>query len=269
MRSQPGLIPSRMKNTQSFSAFCTYLGAPLKNVADRWCGYNAVRGFAVFTLWADRLHGDRYVLWDATLYVADRRIGATELRGVLSQVMASGHAAYGIRCEPCDRRASPRKRGYFDEDELLVLNLHQDDSDIVANVLGTIQAADVAAGDPGEIAPFESAIDDLGPAPRGNAKPDKATTVEGTGYRRDRAVREFVLRRSQGRCEYCGAFGFEMPDGSRYLEAHHVISLATEGPDTVKNVIALCAGHHREAHYGKDAENLESAFSRKLLEIAN
>lgn len=259
---------SRKKNTLSFSGFCEYLGAPLKNKADRWCGYNSARGFAVFTLWADRLHGNRYLLWDATLRATDTRIGAIELQQVLNEVMSSGHAAYGIRCEPQDRHADPRKRGYFDEDELLVLNLKREGHDVVATVLGAIKAADVAVDHPGAVAPFESAIDDLGPIPSGKANPDKAATAAGTGYRRDQAVRDFVLRRSRGNCEYCGAPGFEMSDGSRYLEAHHVIFLAAEGPDTVENVIALCAGHHREAHYGKQAELLERAFLEKLLEIA-
>lgn len=36
------------------------------------------------------------------------------------------------------------------------------------------------------------------------------------------------------------------------------------GPDTVANVIALCADHHRQAHYGKDSEALEAAFLDKL-----
>jgi 5-methylcytosine-specific restriction protein A len=66
-----------------------------------------------------------------------------------------------------------------------------------------------------------------------------------------------VIRRAKGKCEYCGEPGFEMPSGEHYLETHHVIALAKDGADTVKNVLALCAGHHREAHYGVRAEALE------------
>lgn len=260
--------PSRRKNTQSFSAFCAYLGAPLANRADRWCGYNVARGFAVFTLWADRLQGDRYVLWDAALRSGDRRIGARELAQVLHDVTSAGHAAYGIRCEPRDAHATPRERGYFDEDQLLVLGLESDGADVVARVLGTISAADVAAGRRGSIAPFESAIDDLGIPPPGNVAPERTTPGGGAGYRRDNAVRDYVIRRSRGRCEYCGDLGFEMVDGSHYVEAHHVIALSAEGPDTVENVIALCPEHHREAHYGKQAEALENALLAKLQAIA-
>ncbi len=260
--------PARPRNTLSFSAFCASLGAPLANRADRWCGYDAVRGLAVFTLWADHLQGDRYVLWDAALRTGDTRIGATELRQVLQKVIAAGHAAYGIRCEPRDANATPRERGYFDEQQLLVLSLKEDGANVVGRVLGEISAADVAAGRHGSVTPFESAIYDLGTPPRGNAAPEKMATKGGSGYRRDEAVRDYVIRRSRGHCEYCGALGFEMADGSYYVEAHHVIALSTEGPDTVENVIALCPGHHREAHYGKGADALEMVFLAKLQEVA-
>lgn len=262
------LQPSRKKNTLSFSALCAYLGAPLANRADRWCGYNPIRGFAVFTLWADNLDGDRYVLWDAILRSGDTRTGANELKKVIQEVISAGHAAYGIRCEPRDVHATPRERGYFDEDQVLVLSLEQDDKNVVARVLGATTAADVAAGRRGSVIPFESAIDDLGAPPHGKAVPERTAMRRGAGYRRDDAVRDYVIRRSRGHCEYCGGIGFEMTDGSHYVEAHHVIALSAEGPDTVENVIALCAGHHREAHYGERAESLEMAFLTKLQEVA-
>jgi hypothetical protein len=59
----------------------------------------------------------------------------------------------------------------------------------------------------------------------------------------------------------------EQGGGTQYLEAHHVIALAAQGPDTVHNVIALCSEHHREAHYGMHAEELERRFLAKLLEV--
>lgn len=47
-----------------------------------------------------------------------------------------------------------------------------------------------------------------------------------------------------------------MASGQRYLEAHHIVALACDGPDTVENVVALCPNHHREAHFGVDAEKI-------------
>lgn len=268
LRPPDPVQPSRRKNTRSFSDFCASLGAPLANRADRWCGYNQERGLAVFTIWADRLWGDRYVLWDAALRTNDRRIGAIEMSRVLRQVIDAGHAAYGIRCEPHDADATPRERGYFDEEHLLVLTLSEEGSNVLAKVDGETPAADVAANRRGHVAPFQSAIDDLGAPPSGNAAPSRTTAKTGSGYRRDNAVRDYVIRRARGHCEHCGARSFEMVDGAYYLEAHHVIALSAEGPDTVENVIALCPEHHREAHYGKGAEGLERAFLAKLRDIA-
>jgi 5-methylcytosine-specific restriction protein A len=257
----------RPQNSMTFSKFCAWLGAPLVNVADRWCGYNPQRSLGVFNLWADRLQGDRYLLWNDAVLSTDSRIGAKELRRVLLDLMAAGHAAYGILCEAEDIDAATRKRSYFDEQELLVLRLEADGADIVAHVLGTIPAADVAAARHGAVAPFDSAIDDLDIPPPGQVAPNRTPVRGGTGYRRDAAVRSYVIQRSKGRCEHCGVLGFEMADGSFYVEAHHVIALSAQGPDTVDNVIALCPEHHRQAHYGKSAEALEAAFLTKLRSL--
>ena len=55
-----------------------------------------------------------------------------------------------------------------------------------------------------------------------------------------------------------------MGNGSRYVEAHHIIALGNDGPDTPDNVIGLCPEHHRQAHFGANAEKLESEFMRVL-----
>ena len=79
-------------------------------------------------------------------------------------------------------------------------------------------------------------------------------------YERDARVRQMVLERANGRCEYCGERGFKKQNGEVFLESHHIISLSAQGPDQLKNVIALCPNHHREAHYGKRWEQLQSEF---------
>lgn len=267
MKRAVAVPPKRPQNTMAFSKFCAWLGAPLVNVADRWCGYNPQRSLGVFNLWADRLQGDRYLLWNDAVLSTDSRIGAKELRRVLSDLMAAGHAAYGILCEAEDIEAVTRKRGYFDEQDLLVLRLEADGADIVGHVLGAIPAADVAAARQGAVVPFDSAIDDLDTPPPGQTAPQRTPVRGGTGYRRDAAVRSYVIQRSKGRCEHCGTFGFEMVNGFFYVEAHHVIALSAQGPDTVDNVIALCPEHHRQAHYGRGAEALEAAFLTKLRSL--
>jgi 5-methylcytosine-specific restriction protein A len=86
-------------------------------------------------------------------------------------------------------------------------------------------------------------------------------------YFRDNKVRQAVLARANGRCEYGTVqpkgqqcLTFEKPDGSQYLETHHVIKLSEKGRDKESNVIALCANHHKEAHFGKNWKQLQDDF---------
>lgn len=268
--THPAILPApvsvRRKNSLSFSAHCDRLGAPLKNVADRWCGLSDEKRRAVFTVWSDKLHEGRYVFWRDAESPKDRRIGARELHKTILSVMANGYDAYGILCEAVDPTAATRERGYFHEDMVLVLRFAAEAPGLVAYVQGEVTVSDVLSGSSGALSPFPSALDDLDASPPGVDRPDRVTGSR-SGYRRDDAVRQHVLKRAAGRCEHCGAQGFELPDGSYYLEAHHVISLADQGPDRVDNVIALCAHHHREAHYGCDAEKLEATFTEKLLQL--
>lgn len=100
---------------------------------------------------------------------------------------------------------------------------------------------------------------DIAAAPEGSQVVDRALRT-GFYFIRDPKVRESVLKRAKGECEYCSARGFLLPDGRHYLEAHHVIALSELGVDTVWNVIAVCANHHREAHFGSNADTLEKKF---------
>lgn len=259
-------LPSGHTNSLSFSALCEQLGTPLKNVLDRWCGISEAKRRAVFTVWADRLIDGKYVYWDNVESPRDTRVGARELHETILTVMAGAYDAYGFLCEAEDPTAEPRKRKRFIEDRVLVLRFSAESPGIVAYVLGEVATADVIAESNSFIAPFPSAIDDLDSTPPGVVRPDRVVRAS-TGYRRDDAVRQYVLARARGHCEHCGELGFELPDGTRYLEAHHVIALADNGPDTVENVIALCPQHHREAHYGLNAEALEVAFIEKLTRL--
>jgi HNH endonuclease len=106
------------------------------------------------------------------------------------------------------------------------------------------------------VPPNEDAIDDLDPG----SPADRAKTI-GYRYKRDPAVRKKVKTRASGVCEYCGRPGFLDVDGQPYLECHHIITLAKQGRDKPWNVIALCPEHHREAHFGQLAEQLEKTMA--------
>jgi hypothetical protein len=103
-----------------------------------------------------------------------------------------------------------------------------------------------------------TAIDDLG-----SDAPDRMRSEVWT-YPRDPKAREAVIARARGRCEFCGKLGFPKPDGTRYLESHHVIALANEGEDRVTNVIALCPNDHREAHFGQNGFEIDAQMILKL-----
>lgn len=93
---------------------------------------------------------------------------------------------------------------------------------------------------------------------RGNPHP-KAKRVSVTQFRRDAAVKAWVLRQAGGICEGCEKSApFIGTDGMPYLELHYVRQLAEGGPDMVSNAVALCPNCHREIHYGASAQALEA-----------
>ena len=111
--------------------------------------------------------------------------------------------------------------------------------------------------------PVYGALDDLG-------TDDPARVLYSAyTYLRDRKVRAAVLLRAVGCCEYCGEVGFLKPDGTQYLETHHVIALAKDGEDRLSNVIAFCPNDHRKAHFSVDREQIEQEMLAKLLILNN
>jgi predicted restriction endonuclease len=112
-----------------------------------------------------------------------------------------------------------------------------------------------------ELSPSDDAVDDLdGDWPR-------QVAFSSLRYRRDPKVRQEVRKRAKGKCELCGDEGFRQPDGSRYVECHHIIALADDGEDRASNVIALCPGHHREAHFGQQGRELEKKMIHVLKRL--
>ncbi len=87
-------------------------------------------------------------------------------------------------------------------------------------------------------------------------------------FDRSPIVRNNVLLRANGRCEWCGQSGFLMTDGGVYLETHHIIPLCEKGPDIETNVTALCPNHHREAHYGKTKEAMRKELTERVRKLS-
>jgi 5-methylcytosine-specific restriction protein A len=91
----------------------------------------------------------------------------------------------------------------------------------------------------------------------GSKDPEKVD-VNGKAYLRSALVRLAALARAKGRCEYCRRPGFVTKSGDVFLETHHIIPLSEGGKDDVRNVAAVCANHHREAHYGAGAAQIRA-----------
>ncbi|WP_428031541.1 HNH endonuclease [Ancylobacter sp.] len=93
-------------------------------------------------------------------------------------------------------------------------------------------------------------------------------TVFRTVYERSIAVRRYVLARAKGLCEGCAACApFNRPDGTPYLEPHHIRRVSDGGPDDPRHVIALCPNCHRRVHAADDGEAYNYELASKLRSI--
>jgi predicted HNH restriction endonuclease len=57
-----------------------------------------------------------------------------------------------------------------------------------------------------------------------------------------------------------------MRNGDTYTEAHHLDHLANGGLDVSRNMIIVCANHHRMFHFG-DAEIIEHTVDTLVVRL--
>lgn len=68
--------------------------------------------------------------------------------------------------------------------------------------------------------------------------------------KRSAIIKTYVLDRAKGFCDLCGRPGpFRRPDGSLYLESHHIRRRSDDGPDDPRFMAACCPECHRRAHH--------------------
>lgn len=232
------------------------LGAKPKNPRWSWCALSSNRRGAVFTIWEDEIHNGRSRLsWPQV--ESKGGPGAKEKQRILETVMKENIPVYGLVCVAVDPSSSPRSIKSVEGEFLVRLQIEREGESIYGKHIGEVYILDAKQ----EIAGRgnDDALQDLDDVPSGNAMPDRAAKVE-VSFVRDPKVRAYVLQLANGRCEYCDQLSFKMMNGQHFVEAHHIIALSADGKDTVANVIALCPNHHREAHYGVEAEILEAKF---------
>lgn len=150
---------------------------------------------------------------------------------------------------------------------ILPRSFNTSDTYVFANSLGFSPkiGLELICFDAGKIDSSRSAINDLDES-NGSDLPVRHE-FSGERFVRDGKVRAAALRRANGICEHCGTPGFRTSSGRIYLETHHVISLAKQGPDSLFNVIALCPNDHRRAHFAADWMQLETDFKAKLTTL--
>jgi hypothetical protein len=82
------------------------------------------------------------------------------------------------------------------------------------------------------------------------------------------AIKNYVLRRAAGKCEFCEAAApFRTVDGEPYLESHHITRLADEGPDHPAHVIGVCPNCHRRAHFSDAVARIRVQMKKRVAAI--
>ena len=103
--------------------------------------------------------------------------------------------------------------------------------------------------------------------PVGQRIPKKIESVTSIYYR-DPVVRAWVLKKANGKCEACDSDApFLLPDNLPFLEVHHMIPLASGGPDTVDNAVALCPNCHRRVHLSQDKDQFALDIYNKIKRL--
>ena len=79
-------------------------------------------------------------------------------------------------------------------------------------------------------------------------------------FARDPLVGAIARKRANFQCEVpeCTVPSFLDGEGVRYVEVHHIQTLANGGADSPENVACLCPVHHREVHHGAQSSDLVS-----------
>lgn len=115
----------------------------------------------------------------------------------------------------------------------------------------------------------EAGLEELRALALAKASP-RATAHERRVVTRTRAVaiKSYAVARANGQCEFCGdPAPFLKEDGKPYLESHHILRVADEGPDHPENVIGVCPNCHRRAHHAKDKEKIKTQMRNRVSRL--
>jgi 5-methylcytosine-specific restriction protein A len=224
-----------------------------------WCAKNESLGISVFNIWEDKEENGMWLLYDGDNNILNKRFGAKNQKQVLDLSLDNSFTVYGLIAEAVNPSVSPRAIRRVNDKELVKLKLVRKGKKILGKKIGVVSVQDII--NKNNLVLKNHGLLDFNSSNLDTDVPDRATSVVNY-FKRNQKVRKEVLKRAKGKCEFCKIDGFELPNGKLFLETHHIIFLAKEGADRTSNVIALCPNHHRESHFGKNAENLEKEFER-------
>ena len=98
---------------------------------------------------------------------------------------------------------------------------------------------------------------------------EKVKTVN-VKYKRNPQVRQWAKERAKGICEGCNNQApFSTKNGDPYLEVHHIQGLADDGPDSPRNVAAICPNCHSRAEYSSDSKDFNFLLKNIIEEKEN
>jgi 5-methylcytosine-specific restriction endonuclease McrA len=92
-----------------------------------------------------------------------------------------------------------------------------------------------------------------------DATPKKKITVSNQ-VSRPNSITDYLKRIRNYTCQICNEVGFFQRNGSRYIEAHHIIELHKLIPGALcsDNIIIVCATCHRKLHYAAISYKIEN-----------
>jgi 5-methylcytosine-specific restriction protein A len=236
------------------------LGTVPTNPRWSWCAKSSDCDRVVFTLWEDQIiNGQNQLSWPDDEEKVSKRNGFRDQKRILDLAISQKIPAYGLICTAKDASATVRTIQKINHRELVKLELIRNGDYYFAVHRERIPFKYLVRSSQKKLQ--NTGVNDLNFESGFDGPVDRAyqTTF---AFKRNPKVRKQVLLRANGCCEFCGEKGFPQSNDTFYVETHHIIALANEGADSLLNVIALCPNHHREAHFGTRALELENDFIR-------
>jgi 5-methylcytosine-specific restriction endonuclease McrA len=94
------------------------------------------------------------------------------------------------------------------------------------------------------------------------------TVTESVRRERSRIIADYVRLRADGNCEGCETPApFLRRNNQPYLEIHHIISLASGGADSPRNIAAVCPNCHARVTHGRDGHEYNSTIGERIAQL--